>query len=134
METSTTLFRIATPASIETYTQGLLKSLTHYPLTTPHPLSWNNTSPMPKERLTHYPGTMPRPLSWNNASHLSRKNASTTIQEQGRLGLFISILFIKMFVHSEDLTVLFTKVKFIQLQPKEQTYPTHFIFDFCFNL
>ena len=49
------------------------------------------------------------------------------MSEPGRLGLFICIHFLKMFIHIEDLTVLFTKVKFIQLQLKGQTYPpTHF--------
>ena len=36
-----------------------------------------------------------------------------------------------MFIHNEDLTVLFTNVKFSQLQLKQQTYPTHL---FCFGL
>ena len=41
------------------------------------------------------------------------KDTSLTIPLQGRPGLFISTLFLKMFIHSEDLTVLFTKAGLI---------------------
>ena len=55
------------------------------------------------------------------------KNASPTILELDMLGLFIVILFVKMFIDKKDMTVLFTKVKFIQLQLKQHAYPTHFL-------
>ena len=56
------------------------------------------------------------------------KNASLIIPEPGRLGLFIFILFSKMFIHSEDLTVptVYKNEKNIQLQLKKQACPAHF--------
>ena len=44
------------------------------------------------------------------------KNASPTILESDRLGPFLFILFLKIFNHNKDLTILFTKAKFIQIQ------------------
>ena len=40
------------------------------------------------------------------------------MSEPCRLGLFICKHFLKIFIYIEDLTVVFTKVKFIQLQQK----------------
>ena len=43
------------------------------------------------------------------------KNPSPTILEPERLGPFIFYTFPENFIHNEKLTVLFTKVEFIQL-------------------